>query len=288
MNTTPCLNHKAHRQPCAFTARWGFLICLIVLSLLRVPCDANVYMANYIGTRNTPTYGGTTSGGGYFSPGSAKTLTATPASGYAFENWTDEAGNVVSTSASFIILPGNYLGVVAHFTLIGGGGGDWRALSVTVSPGTVPKGPGDPFDYVATVVDGWGEPVSRASVFLKKPDSWPVPPPNGSITLGSDLFVISGGVFNPTNGNGQFTLGSAVPVGTASGTYTLEFSASKQGYTSAATSAQIQILAPSSIADFVFQNAQVNDFKCESWWTRRSLCQPILKCQAGTYRSNNP
>jgi hypothetical protein len=56
-------------------------------------------------------------------------------------------------------------------------------------------------------------------------------------------FVISGNVGNPTDGSGQFTPRRNVPPGTAAGTYTVSISASKKGYTSAATSAEIEIVA---------------------------------------------
>lgn len=240
MNTIACPSPKSRIASRGLAARWSSLLCVFVLSLLRVNCDGNSYLANFIGTGLTPSYGGTTSGGGFVTPpGSPKMLTATPNAGYAFENWTDGAGNVVSTSASFsyTLGEGAHVALVAHFKLAGGGGPDWRELFVTVSPGAKQtKVPGDTFEYVATVRDGWGEPVYFASVRLEKPASWPVPQSNGG-----DPIVISGGVGNPTDSNGQFTLSSTVPVGTAYGTYTLKFIAGKQGYTSADTSAQIQI-----------------------------------------------
>jgi len=54
-----------------------------------------------------PTAGGSTVGAGTFAPGSTQTVTATPNSGYAFANWT-ENGSVVSTAPSYsFTLTGN-------------------------------------------------------------------------------------------------------------------------------------------------------------------------------------
>src|SRR5205807_41708 len=48
----------------------------------------------------SPSAGGTVSGGGTFPAGSTKTVTATPNSGYAFLNWTENSSSV-SASASY-------------------------------------------------------------------------------------------------------------------------------------------------------------------------------------------
>ena len=62
-----------------------------------------------------PTNGGTVSGGGTFTYGQNCTVTATPASGYTFINWT-ENGSFVSSSASYTFsVTGNH-NLVAHFT----------------------------------------------------------------------------------------------------------------------------------------------------------------------------
>lgn len=45
--------------------------------------------------------GGSVSGGGKYLPGTNVTLNASPAGNYVFKNWTDENGNVVSTTAQF-------------------------------------------------------------------------------------------------------------------------------------------------------------------------------------------
>ncbi len=61
--------------------------------------------ANFVPIRTVtltadPAAGGTVSGGGSYKEGTSATVTATPASGYAFLNWT-ENGAVVSTEASY-------------------------------------------------------------------------------------------------------------------------------------------------------------------------------------------
>ena len=57
---------------------------------------------------------GTVSGGGEFSYGQTCTLTATPADGYMFTNWTQN-GEVVSTASTYSFLVHEDLDLVAHF-----------------------------------------------------------------------------------------------------------------------------------------------------------------------------
>ena len=63
-----------------------------------------------------PTNGGTVTGGGTFSTGSTRTVTATANSGYTFTNWT-ENGNVVSTNASYTFTLNYNRNLVANFAL---------------------------------------------------------------------------------------------------------------------------------------------------------------------------
>ena len=70
----------------------------------------------YITTSSNPTNGGTTSGGGAYTNGQTCTLTATPAAGCSFINWTKN-GTVVSTNATYsftVTGSGNY---VANFNV---------------------------------------------------------------------------------------------------------------------------------------------------------------------------
>ena len=79
------------------------------------------YVANFelqsfnITVSADPTEGGTVSGGGTYNYGSSVTLTATPAAGYAFINWTKN-GTVVSTNATYILNVTEGGTYVAHFS----------------------------------------------------------------------------------------------------------------------------------------------------------------------------
>ena len=64
-----------------------------------------------------PSNGGTVTGGGTYNQGASCTVTATPASGYTFTNWT-ENGNVVSTNASYTFTVNANRTLVANFTAI--------------------------------------------------------------------------------------------------------------------------------------------------------------------------
>jgi hypothetical protein len=61
---------------------------------------ANFVPAYTITTAASPSYAGSTSGGGTFNSGSTVTVTATPNAGFIFASWT-ESGTPVSTSATY-------------------------------------------------------------------------------------------------------------------------------------------------------------------------------------------
>jgi hypothetical protein len=63
----------------------------------------------------SPSNGGTVTGGGTFGPGDSVTVTATPASGRTFLNWT-EAGVVVSTSTIFTFAADGNQTLTANFS----------------------------------------------------------------------------------------------------------------------------------------------------------------------------
>ena len=65
----------------------------------------------------SPTVGGTASGSGSVNCGATVTVTASPASGYTFANWT-EGGTVVSGSASFSFTAGVNRTLTANFTQV--------------------------------------------------------------------------------------------------------------------------------------------------------------------------
>ncbi|MGO9528785.1 MAG: choice-of-anchor tandem repeat GloVer-containing protein [Verrucomicrobiia bacterium] len=70
-----------------------------------------------ISTSSSPTTGGSTSGSGSYTNGSAVTVTATPASCYTFANWT-VGGTAVSTSTNYSFTASATETVVANFSPI--------------------------------------------------------------------------------------------------------------------------------------------------------------------------
>ncbi|TVQ17704.1 MAG: T9SS C-terminal target domain-containing protein, partial [Bacteroidetes bacterium] len=63
-----------------------------------------------------PSEGGQATGAGDYAAGQEVTVTATPATGFAFHNWVDADGNEMSTSATYTFsMPGNDLSLTAHF-----------------------------------------------------------------------------------------------------------------------------------------------------------------------------
>ena len=70
----------------------------------------------YIATNANPSNGGTTTGNGTYSYGASCTVTATPATGYDFVNWT-ENGNAVSSEASYTFTVTNGRNLTANFSL---------------------------------------------------------------------------------------------------------------------------------------------------------------------------
>jgi uncharacterized repeat protein (TIGR02543 family) len=70
-----------------------------------------------INTLSSPGNGGTTAGAGTYTAGSIISVTATPATGYQFANWT-EGGSVVSTSTSYSFTVSANRTLVANFNLL--------------------------------------------------------------------------------------------------------------------------------------------------------------------------
>jgi len=80
----------------------------------------------------SPTAGGTVSGGGAMASGSSCTVAATPNSGYAFVNWKNASGTVVSTSPSYTFtvtanqtLTATFSASVSLATALNGAGLTW-------------------------------------------------------------------------------------------------------------------------------------------------------------------
>ena len=79
---------------------------------------ANFSLQTYtVTTTSSPTAGGTTSGGGTYNHGASATVTATPATGYQFVNWT-EGGAAVSTNASYTFTVNTGRTLLANFSLV--------------------------------------------------------------------------------------------------------------------------------------------------------------------------
>ena len=74
-----------------------------------------------------PAAGGSATGGGNFSSGSSRTVTATPNAGYKFANWAN-GGSIVSTSASYTFIVSASSSLVANFEPI------THTVSVSASP----------------------------------------------------------------------------------------------------------------------------------------------------------
>jgi uncharacterized repeat protein (TIGR02543 family) len=92
---------------------------------------ANFSLITYtVSTSSSPTAGGTTSGGGTYNPNTSATVTATPASGYQFLNWT-EGGTAVSTNASYTFLVYANRTLVASFQSI-----SYLTINTLSSPGS--------------------------------------------------------------------------------------------------------------------------------------------------------
>jgi hypothetical protein len=75
----------------------------------------------------SPVAGGTVTGSGGFDPGSVRTVTATPAGGYRFVNWTEGSAQV-STTASYTFTLNANRTLVANFALI------LHTVAVSASP----------------------------------------------------------------------------------------------------------------------------------------------------------
>jgi len=86
------------------------------------------YSSVTISTSSSPSSGGTTSGGGTKINGSTATLIATPASGYAFVNWT-EGGTPVSSTSNYTFTVNGNRTLVANF-----------AVTYTISIANYPSG----------------------------------------------------------------------------------------------------------------------------------------------------
>jgi len=93
-----------------------------------MPAKDRTLVANYtqvvvgqflVTLSSIPPEGGTTSGGGTFSPEASVTVTAVANADYTFTNWTDETGTPVSTSSSYTFpMPAKDRTLVANYTQV--------------------------------------------------------------------------------------------------------------------------------------------------------------------------
>ena len=183
---------------------------------------ANFSIINYtISTSSNPAAGGTTTGGGNYGHGGTATVTATPATGYLFSNWT-EGGTVVSTNVNFTFTVTGNRTLVANFILI------TYTISTSSSPtdgGTTGGGgtyiPGTSVTLTATPASGFqflnwteaGAPVSTNQTYTFTVNT------NRTLVASfqSITYITVNTLSSPasggsTSGGGTYTSGSTVTV----------------------------------------------------------------------------
>jgi probable HAF family extracellular repeat protein len=112
-----------------------------------------------IALASSPLSGGAVSGAGTFAINSTCTVTANPAGGYFFTNWT-ENGAVVSTSASYAFVLTANRNLVAHFVSVGApvitsaAGTTFAAGELNTFNVTATGGPGLTFSATGALPDG--------------------------------------------------------------------------------------------------------------------------------------
>lgn len=120
------LDMNGYRYRCVISGSCGVQYTSVAILTVQLP--VNYYQ---ITLTADPTEGGSTEGAGAYEQETSCTVTATPATGYDFVNWT-ENGTEVSTEASYTFTVGADRNLVAHFTL--------RELSIVVN--VIPVGSG--------------------------------------------------------------------------------------------------------------------------------------------------
>ena len=107
---------------CSFTVRYGHTGGVILekpqssfdsFFSYEFDVDCAAYTYDITATAN-PAEGGTVSGAGFYDAGQTCTLTATPATGYIFRNWTKD-GTVVSQSPTYSFMVTEHADYVANF-----------------------------------------------------------------------------------------------------------------------------------------------------------------------------
>jgi uncharacterized repeat protein (TIGR03803 family) len=170
------------------TTAYGGASGIGTLFKLIMPCT--------ISTSSSPSDGGTTSGGGTDACGTSMTVCATPNACYGFVNWTDQSGNVISTSACWTVTANGNVNLVANFAVVdsvGDGIPDWWRAEYfpNVDPAGMSTnnlscatcdadgtGQNNLFKYVAGL-----DPTNPASVFVLKIASVPGQPNQKNLTF---------------------------------------------------------------------------------------------------------
>jgi subtilase family serine protease len=113
-------NNITNQSNGRFSAVTGYDLCTgwgtpnsALISALVSPGSTTIYNVNTVAN---PSNAGNTTGGGSYASGAQVTVMATPFSGFAFTEWT-ENGNVVSTSASYTFTLSTDRNLVANFTV---------------------------------------------------------------------------------------------------------------------------------------------------------------------------
>jgi uncharacterized repeat protein (TIGR02543 family) len=182
---------------------------------------ANFSQISYsITTTSSPSAGGTTSGGGTFPSGTSVTVTAVPAGGYSFINWT-QGGSAVSTSASYSFTASENRTIVANFSQItytittssspassgttSGGGtyGSGSSATVTAAPATG-------YQFVNWTQDGTAVSTSASYTFTVTAARALVA--NFSQATYSITTASSPSEGGSTSGGGSFNFGASVTV----------------------------------------------------------------------------
>lgn len=120
------LEMNGYRFRCRIGGDCGYQFTTVATLTVNLP--PNFYE---ITITSDPVEGGTTTGAGAHEENTQCTVTATPATGYDFVNWT-ENGEVVSTEASYTFLVTDHRDLVAHFTL--------QEISINVSSNPIGGG----------------------------------------------------------------------------------------------------------------------------------------------------
>jgi hypothetical protein len=180
---------------------------------------ANFVQTFQVTTSADPAAGGTTTGSGTYDSGSSVTVSATPASGFRFANWT-EAGAIVSTSTSYSIQVTSARNLVANFIRIytvatssnptAGGSTTGSGTYDTGTSVTVNAEPASGFRFVNWTENGTVVSLNSSYTFAENSNHTLVANFIHIFTVTTSPNPAAGGT---TTGNGTYDSGSSVTVG---------------------------------------------------------------------------